>query len=640
MSKLRFLTICTIVLFVASFVGGCTNDSVSSNYCVIDVRTTDQLQTRSGTVPTEDFLKMSLMGIDTTAVQVYDDYYIAEGCYYILRADLLNLSLEEASKLSVSDAINSHAQRLFYEIDTNNINPTQEIYVIQGVLNWNDISDCGLDIECERKGIIENKSPNRRYCVQIVFEKMGQSEPLLVCDVSDGLPARAIRVNTNNHLWNYVQANYLTLQNFIMHAVGESLGINSIDSYYDAFGSIMADETLLETYNDNLWNGLIASDLAYIRQFFPETTHNLTCQWNPAAELHRDGYLLNVGDHYKLTLSSPCPDCQASDNLQYVVEVEGVTNPNATFAVECVNPTNGEFELTFSEAGEYLVTMSVTDKVNSQQIDQLHKQTFTIYVVENRIEYTPLNNVMLNFPYVITYKYWHPEYKNPTFEFYAEELLFDNNSDTYVRLTTQGNECSVRLLQNGCYFVTCIVKDGEEEIERKYCNITRMPLPDSLEMRRTIADTSIYRPNCTPHVPSNAILYDYDMMLSNTITGGRVHYLVEYEVEYQESEFNPPCPVEKNRSFNLGYLKLSTNSLLDTYHMPRTGWWMIEQTSDLDFKGFLQYYTGYMYSHSTGIREVDGVSLEFVPMRVLRDPVIEGHTPDIMRSRTPSFIIE
>ena len=76
---------------------------------------------------------------------------------------------------------------------------------------------------------------------------------------------------------------------------------------------------------------------------------------------------------------------------------------------------------------------------------------------------------------------------------------------------------------------------------------------------------------------------------------------------------------------------------MSPYYLPRMGWWMVYQEDELNFEGYLQFYTGYIFAYASGVREVDCISMDEIPVAWLRDEDIEGHPSDIVISNQPDF---
>lgn len=632
---------CFTILLVSSCVlSGCVNkvdDSVSLEQIVPQIVTETITRSNAASI-NEDFVKIANMGIDTTAVRDFGEYYIAEDKFYIPKEDLSFMSIDIMRSLTHNGSMNAHKYKLYYYIIVDN--NTDALLAEYGISMWQDIPWCGLDVEYGT-----DYMPNKLIVEFRVRTDMPSDVPLLTFKpTSDGFPYTEVNINLNSSLWVYVKENNTNTSNvfinLVAHAVGESLGISSIMDRESNPGSIMIDESLLAVEPSFLWCGLTAQDEIDIATLFPATQHQFTYQCNPSVEKFDNHFVLNAGEMYTFTISSSAECCQNSGGVVYHVDVESVNHSNTSYDIVDINSKRGQFGFCFSDSGEYIVRVWVEDH-NIAGSNKFHEQSFLVYVLEDKLEFTPSKNIALNIPYSIEYKYWHPEHPNATIHYEAVELLFEHGNSDKIELAPTNEGCLATLRANGSYFITCEAKTGEIVHARKFCNITRMPLPDSLIMERTqtINDGMIAS---FAYIPPHATVYDYKVSFPDYYVNERVCYLVEAEIEHQYSRFCPPNPVEKNRIFNLDYCVFKKQYIADdeSYYLPRMGWWMVSQEDELNFEGYLQYYTGYIYAYSTGIKEVEEVSMDCITVRELRDPQIEGHTPDIMRSRKPWYDVE
>ncbi len=580
----------------------------------------------------EDIQKIASLGFDTSDIKDFGDYYIVANQYCFYKTDLSAIHDNRTRSITTTQTLHLHKHKLYYKINSE-LGKSYNILIESGIYAWDDIDNCGLDIECGNS----NNTYNDRYTVLFnINRRYNQSAPLVVCEYTSATIPYDITINMNSPLWSYVNptTHLNTFIYLITHSIGESLGLNSNNTFDSYDRTIMADESLLSSQGDDLWCGFSGSDINQIMTLFPEVNTQFSYQWSPAVETYADGYLLNVDEVYNLTISSPATCCSTSTNSSFDFTIENIGNTNASCNIISTDFSEGQFSLSFDGGGEFLATVWIDDYIDGNVIKGLHKQTQTIYVVEDRLEFVPTSSVELNTPYIINYKYWHPATPNATIEYYARELLFNEGNELDIITNSDDNGCTVELSENGCYFITCTAKSRGELVGYKHCNITRMPMPDSIRMVRTLANN-----DGSAAFPPHAMVYDYQIDFPEHDVDGRVYYFIEAKTEHQYSRFCPPEPVEKLRTFQIEYLDFKSEQLAYSYDLPQMGWWMVSQEDELNFEGYLQFYTGYIYTYASGIREVEDLSPDYVPLNWRRDSNIDGHPSDIVISDSPVLSI-
>ncbi|MBP3439884.1 MAG: hypothetical protein J6K24_01350 [Tidjanibacter sp.] len=586
-------------------------DSVTSNAITQLSSTADSLLEG---LPLSEIAKC--LNIDIKGIESFDDFYLINGNIKINKADLKNKTLINKTKSleSTPYKLPPHLQNVYFRV--------KELDFIeeQGILSWNDIPSCGIDVEC---GTTPCSKPDY-ITIQLDTnnQQFSSTDSLLIVETNISR-VTAIYINRKNKLWTDIikdkyNPQYLFL---IMHTVGEALGIESIMTYDEATRSIMMDETLLYSHKE-LWNGM--THCWYdIQNIYPERDEvQFTYSWLPEPEnTYGDVLYLQKGNTYTLEINSFASCCTSSDN--YLFDITAVNEFGDYATISQHHNTNNTFDITFNKGGCY----TLTSWVNDGAIALLHKQSITVYVLENELYFNGNQEITFNQNIDIYYRYYHPDHNNITYSFDIEEIIFYNTT-TDVGLSQNNNKCSITLHDHGCYILEAIVKNNNIPIDTIYCNITNvLTMPNDIAIIKRSTD------NPTPYTISEEqtseldsfiySTYQYDISFGATSYNSRFGCFIESEYENRNEFSTYPATNSERRTDRQWYMRLHPfikNGLINDhiYSLPTLYWIVNNEPNEFGFPRWrYEYYTGYIYCPENGIRVVEGKGILQQPLKIV-----------------------
>lgn len=577
----------------------------------------------------QDIATMLELGLDTTNLLIREDYYMAKGiCVYKNVLEEARNSPRIQDRMSQDRVIHRHCHKVYYELP---FDESDSLYqkTLAAVYRWDEVDDSGLEVNCGFHTCMDSSF----YTVNVqIDDYYSEYDPLVfpVYDYHENAPYGRIVINTSNPLWAAAQE-YDQYEYLMMHAIGESLKFESIDSYNSVNPSIMMSEDLLDIYHQ-LWCNFTSNDIDDIVRAFPKQEEpKFVYSWNPAVETTSEqSYILKEGINYVLTISSNAECCQVPGGITFGVSV----NNKNTFSLSGISVTdipngNDTFNIRIDGAGEY----ELTTWANDTYTRHLHKQKVDVLVGEDKFVFNAPDTMRLNTAYQI--KYEHFAHPSRTVEYSIGEIMFDEGADTNATLRQFDDNCIVSLRRNGCYVVSAIVKEQGQAIDTAYFNMTKLMDFPSVETMSFNIDTIVddYQDAVVSNIDT---LQSYSYVLSMRRINIMDRFACYVQVEHQTSLAMPWAnrwtdvengyltrimmygyyPIQLVYESIMGIAPLWVRYILPTLYRSET-----IDPLPLTVSSWYDFYTGRLFLPVDGFREVKGTTIYDQPIKYIDIPI-------------------
>ena len=621
----RFPLLLTIVSIFVSCDNVYENDQLVTNQIE---RANVATRTITLTPLEQDIATMLELGLDTTNLLIREDYYMAKGiCVYKNVLEEARNSQRIQDRMSQDETIHRHYHKVYYKLPFDSGNSLYQA-TVAAVYRWGSIADSNLETDCGFHTCMDSSF----YTVDVQIDNYYSEYDPLVFPVyqNENTPYGRVVINTSNPLWAVANDNnqYMYL---VMHAIGESLKFDSVDTYSIYEPSIMMSEDLLE-YHPNLWCDFTANDIDDIVRAFPKQEEpKFVYSWNPAVETTSEqAYILKEGITYVLTISSTAECCQGLSDPEFslVARKKGSTGTNLNIATP-VSGYDNKFNVCINNSGAYELTAWLNDGV----VGKLHEQTIDVLVGEDKFVFNAPDTMRLNTAYQI--KYEHFAHPSRTVEYSIGEIMFDEGAGTNATLLQFDDNCIVSLRRNGCYVVSAIVKEQGQAIDTAYFNMTKLMDFPSVETMSFNIDTIVddYQDAVVSNIDTlQSYSYVFSMRRINIMDRFACYVQVEHQTSLAMPWANRWTDVENGyltRIMMYGYypIQLVYESIMGIaplwvrYVLPTL---YRSETIDplpLTVSSWYDFYTGRLFLPVDGFREVKGTTIYDQPIKYIDIPI-------------------
>ena len=628
----RFIVLLVLVLNLV----GCTKNHRDDYATVVKDLDVVDMVTRSSTtsivrdVYEDDKELLFTCGYDTTGVVLYDGCYFVESKYRITPELMLKAKEQGVEATSscaeINQKLSGHYQKIYFDVVGSGV--FVDRYMDLAVDLWNNIGDCSLSFQTD--DIIASIGEDKYlYEIDVVLspnsiprDVFTSFTPML--DVYDKKPPYArIDINTSHEKWSIVSNNTFGQRDLLMaHIIAEAVGFSE-DTTDITSGSIMLSEDLLSDEIMQLWVGITEKDKIAIRNEYPKSTLDKQYQFDWKPSLFGEGCnTLFVNQDYTLTINNIL-GCCTQNATRYVEIYKGTTR----ISRNTYNSNPIQLKLNFSDVATYTIKVIVTEEPLMQVI---HEYAFDVHAMKYVLVVEQPDQVQLNVPYNINFDYKHPLHPNAVIDYRIKEVMFDGGAGYSAVLDAiSDTEKELTLHKNGCYFLDVVVKDGEDILDSWCCNYTVLnDLSDGLQMK--------YLGTTQNEGSEQVNIFNYLVTQNDIPLGERVAYLFEYEFEHRT--WGNPNLRRVNRVWDLdynilGFTNNSSNmiSLLYYRDVASTQWYQ---------EFIYQYYTGFVYCPTNGVRMVERDNILDLPMRSCGRLNIENYSNPPRISRPTLNLVE
>lgn len=620
----RILLLLTIVGICVACNNVYENDELVTN---LTKRVKVATRTISLTPLEQDIATMLELGLDTTNLLIREDYYIAGGiCVYkdVLEEERNSPRIQD--RMSQEGTIHRHYHKVYYKLPFDSGHSLYQA-TIAAVYRWGAIEDSSLETDCGFHNCLDLSF----YTVNVqINDYYSEYDPLVFpVYVNNHAPYGTVVINTSNPLW-YVACDNNQYMYLMMHAIGESLKFQSVDTYSIYEPSIMMSEDLLETH-PQLWCDFTADDIADIIRAFPKQEEpQFVYSWSPMVEMTSEqAYILQEGVNYVLTISSNAECCQHPGGSTYDMDVTN-KNTSSTSGISVTNMSddNDMFNIRIDTTGEY----ELTAWVNNGAQRFLHSQKVDVVVGEDKFVFNASDTMRLNTAYQI--KYEHFAHPSRTVEYSIGEIMFDEGAGTNATLRQFDDNCIVSLRRNGCYVVSAIVKEQGQAIDTAYFNMTNlMDFPNniSLEVDEIVDD---YQDAVVGSIDTlQSYSYIFSVPRLRILDRFACYVQVRHQTNLVMPFGNRFADVENgfiNKLMNYSYYPLQINydsnmgvaPLWVRYKLPILYKSEAANPQPMNIGLWYDSYTGRILRPANGFREVQGTTIYDQPMEYIDVPIM------------------
>ena len=618
------LSLCCVMVVVS----GCTNQFEEEMEQNMEKEWGFETFTRASI--SQELQYLAELGYDISRVLVTPSFYILEGKFKIDR-QCLHLVTDRQSQ-SMNVILHPHYRKI-------GIVPVYGQY--DGTSHLSEAIDQWNYMDCDVKFSLVTNNCSEEFPVRVYWDfndyDMDPENPsdLVILGVRDAeredVPIESVSINIGHGLWDL-----LSIRNAedycCLHALARVAGFPVMETYDQSHCSIF-DDPIHYYQNSYIFCGISSVDETYIESVYGVvSTEPYTYYWGPDLGGSEQNILLQNKD-YSLSLNNDSGCCVNTDVWMKISVFDDCGNNVTTSVVSDDTITiNENFLLNFDQVGQYIVNLMVYDEYIGS-VWPIHRlENIAIEVRGNHFT-TECDNIVLNQPYDVTYHYWNPECPNATIEYSINEVLFQMPEDVCgASLSQSNNSATVQLSQNGCYYVTAVVKNNGIPIDTAYCNLTKLiRLPET-------EDSIIISQNSVNGVASSSIEldlkedpiqlatyiaeeYNYGIEINNCFGLGRFACLVESEYENRNNFVIDNSIIRRiDRQWFMRLHSLTASNIINTSEFDLPTLYLLYNTEPND-QGFVrwryEYYTGKVYCPLDGIREVDDLKVYNLPMQTV-----------------------
>lgn len=629
------LLCCIAIMYVLVTIFSCNSNTLNDAFeltesDIIGTRTA-LLEDQYTTFEDKEFLYEC--GYDTTAMEVYDEWYIVEKRYKITKDVLLkDRALLQSNTFDNDKILSAHFQKIYFDVGTQDINCFS--IMNNAVKMWNNV---GSNLQFQTQQLLEDNTEQYPFSVRVVFT----TQPLIGSDlinvelssvVNREVLPKKIEVNIGHSKWKLLSSNPIQKDCLMAHVIGRIVGLSVIEPSEDNLGQYPTSDSIMTSYefinknNTQVWPyGITYSDAEQIREKFPIVAPVVfSYNWKPIPEVQNNIYYVLQNVDYTLTM--PFPSCCNKDYpIAFCMEVKNNGSPARDVVMSRVGDALNMFRFRFERVGVYNITIWTQDN----DVANLHKQSIEVRVCAKSFTLPVVDEMQLNTPYYVKYNYSHPDYPNAIVDYQLMgEVFFDKGNASNVHISVVNGGANVTLSQNGSYYIAAIVKDNGVPVDTAYCNLTKMVrLPNNIHMRKLNTYRSDITPYTTPFIDTvNPIIAQYHYQIgfpaTTSVQGGRFGCLIQSISEkrnhFDYSELSDASRrVDRDWTTNYSvFTKAYYPSSSTLFDLPPL-YWLQNATPNED--GFLrwcyEYYTGTVVCPLDGIYAVDSMRVQDLPMQ-------------------------
>ncbi|HIS21925.1 MAG TPA: hypothetical protein IAC09_00605 [Candidatus Cryptobacteroides intestinipullorum] len=427
---------------------------------------------------TEDMQLLADWGYDTTAVRVYDEYYLVSNEFIFYKNELMNCRSVPKTRINAESIRLAREQQQIhidkYQMDAMS---NSDMLLEEAISEWNSIDDCNIFFSTTASypggtnaAIEVTSTPTFAFGSALVT----------VTPLTGNLNGR-ITINTGYYIWEYLDPSQRRYA--IMHAIGHLIGLKDSDEFTshvtetndDKVNTIMRPSDEITTANvGGYWSGLTRYDKEDLSKLYPlrpiDDLEYEIYSVGDGKETKVTGRTLYTGTDYRIKIK-PFESVKPMEGISYGLTVDYTDGTGTDIEKASSEDT---FDITFTDTGKCDITVILYGKDGKERGTSGEGLLgYEIKEIEEELYYPSVVNV--GNTYTIKWQYKHPAYPDAHVEFSIGDIHYENGDYQNITVSKKNDwEANVTLNDYGKFRVDARLVDGPSDVKDKIFYFTKL----------------------------------------------------------------------------------------------------------------------------------------------------------------------